>query len=131
MKVYVLHYYHWDESEIRGVYSEEGMNKEKAKFAKYGKEYIENISSDIEERMNSAYARAKEHFKIADAAYKEGTKEYKSFAKTHMKHGKELKANAEKIKKELEKYSNFNDEDFCNYFMQNEDLSFDEYYVLD
>ena len=131
MKVYVLFYHNWDESEIRGVYTEEGMNKEKTVFAKYGKEYVERITADLEERMNAAYDDAKVHFKVADSSFKEGTKEAKSFGKMENKQGFKLKANAEAIQRELKKYSNFDDNNFCDYYMNKEHLSFEEYYVLD
>lgn len=51
MKVYALHYQDYDESEVRGVYTEEAMNKELAKYAEWGRERNEKNIAEQKERL--------------------------------------------------------------------------------
>ena len=131
MKVYVLYYSNWDESEIRGVYSEAGMKKEMANYAKYGREIVERYVAGLKPDMEYYLARAKEHFRNADAAFKQGTKASKSFGKTENKQGQIMKANAERVKMQIEKHSGFNEDKYAEFYMSKEHLSFEEYDVLE
>ena len=57
MKVYVLHYQCYDESEIHGVYTEDAMKKELAKYAEWGRERNEKAIAEQKKRIEQLKAR--------------------------------------------------------------------------
>ena len=59
MKVYVLHYQHYDESEIHGVYTEDAMKKELAKYAEWGREH--NKKAIVEQKKRLEQLRDRRH----------------------------------------------------------------------
>lgn len=59
MKVYVLHYSNWDESEIHGVYTEDAMKKEMVKYAEWGRKKNEKAIAEQERRIEELKKRRK------------------------------------------------------------------------
>jgi hypothetical protein len=51
MKVYVLHYSYYEESEVHGVYTEETMKKEMARYVEQGRARIEKMIAEQEARF--------------------------------------------------------------------------------
>lgn len=59
MKVYVLHYACYEESEIKGVYTEDAMRKEMTLYAEWGRERNEKAIVEQERRIEELKARRK------------------------------------------------------------------------
>lgn len=57
MKVYVLHYQCYDESEVHGVYTEDAMKKELAKYAEWGREHNKKLIAEQKKRIEQLKAR--------------------------------------------------------------------------
>ena len=59
MKVYVLHYAYYEESEVKGVYTEDAMKKELEMYAGWGRAHNEKAIAEQEHRIEELQKRRK------------------------------------------------------------------------
>ena len=147
MKVYVLHYACYEESEIRGVYTEDAMKKELEMYAEWGRAHNEKAIADQERRVEEQQKRRKalgqEDRKIQEKQAElkkvgsEKTEEMKQMEKSLKSRRKaldremsQLAVSIQNQKYGLEKMKNLTDEQLAEKEMQRGHLYFEEFYVL-
>jgi hypothetical protein len=146
MKVYVLHYSYYEESEIRGVYTEEAMKQELAQYAEWGRAYNEKSIAEqerrIEELKDSRKALGQEDRKIQEKqaelkAVSEKTEEMRQLEKDLRHSRKEVVRKMDRLAMSirnqeygLEKMNSLTDEQLAEREMDRNHLYFEEFYVL-
>ena len=140
MKVYVLHYQYYEDSEIIGVYTEEAMSKELAEYAERGRVRNEKAIVDQERRLEDLRTRRKK-LGQRDREIQEQQAKLKA---DNVKADSVLKSERKKIMKEmsqlavsiqnqeygLEKMKNLTDKQLAEREMQRGHLYFEEFCVL-
>ena len=140
MKVYVLHYSHYEESEVHGVYTEEAMKKELAQYAECGRERNEKAIAEQKRRVEDLKARRK---KLGQRD-REVQKQQKQLKEDNVKADSVLKSERKRLMREmtqlamdihnqecgLEKMKSLTDEQLAEREMQRGHLYFEEFYVL-
>lgn len=141
MKVYVLHYCDYDESEVRGVYTEEAMKKELAMYVEWGRERERVMITDQEARIEELKARRKELGQKdrrlqekqeqleADGAHN-ARKMLKSERKEIMRQMDQLAMSIRNQEYGLEKMKSLTDEQIAEREMERAHLYFEEFYVI-
>ena len=146
MKVYVLHYACYEESEIKGVYTEEAMRKELALYAEWGRERNEKAIVEQERRIEELKARRKtlgqEDRRISEKQVElkvvhEKSDIQKELEKTLRHNRKEVVRQMDQLAMSirnqeygLEKMKNLTDKQLAEREMQRGHLYFEEFDVL-
>ena len=147
MKVYVLHYAYYEESEIRGVYTEEAMQKELAQYAQWGRERNEKAIANQELRIEELKVRRKalgqEDRKISEKQaelkaaspslsedIKELSKSLKNSRKRLMREMDQLAMSIRNQEYGLEKMRNLTERQLAEKELEASHLYFEEFYVL-
>ena len=146
MKVYVLHYACYEESEVRGVYTEDEMKKELARYADWVRANNEKTIAEQEHRIEELQKRRKalgqEDRKIQEKQaelkfVKEKSEIQKELEKTLRHNRKEIDRQmaqlAMSIKNQeygLEEMKSLTDNQLAEKEMQRSHLYFEEFYVL-
>lgn len=147
MKVYVLHYAYYEDSEIKGVYTEEAMKKELEMYAQWGRANNERAIANQERRIKELKKRRKalgqEDRKIQEKQAElkvvgsEKTEEMKQMEKSLKSRRKELDREmvqlAMSIQNQeygLDKMKSLTDKQLAEKEMQRGHLYFEEFYVL-
>ena len=147
MKVYVLHYAYYEESEIRGVYAEDAMKKELARYAEWGRAHNEKaITSqehNIEELKKQRKALGQEDRKISEKQAElkkvgpEKSEEQKQLEKSLKRDRKAVARKMDQLAMSirnqeygLEKMKGLTDEQLAEKEMQRSHLYFEEFYVI-
>ena len=141
MKVFVLHYSHWEESEIKGVYTEDAMKKELAQYAKWGREYNDRAIAEQEKRIDELKRHRKafgqEDRKLSENQAKlksEGVENVRKLLKSKRKEiARQMSQLARSIETQelgLQKMRNLTDEELAKREMERGHLYFEECYLL-
>ena len=127
MTVYVLFYNYYEDSIVKGVFSFSGKEKKMLEFAQLGKDMIAAEMPELENTLDYYLREAKDHFRKSDTLFREGTKESRHDGKKEQTLGLSMKYNAESYQEKIQKYKNYTDKDFANYYLESENLSFMEF----
>jgi hypothetical protein len=147
MKVYVLHYSYYDESEVLGVYTEGAMKNEISQYARLGKERNDKTIIEQERRIEELKARRKDlgqedrkiqekqtELKAVSSEKTEGMKHLEKSLRSRRKElDREMAQLAVSIQNQeygLEKMKNLTDEQLAEKEMQRGHLYFEEFDVL-
>jgi seryl-tRNA synthetase len=146
MKVYVLHYAYYEESEIRGVYTEDAMKKELAQYAELGKarnaKEIAEQEQRIEELKKQRKSLGQEDRKISEKqselkSANNQSEEHKQLLKA-LKHDRkavirqmdQLAMSIRNQEYRLEQMKNYTDNQLATREMERLHLYFEDFYVL-
>jgi chromosome segregation ATPase len=146
MKVYVLHYSYYEESEVRGVYTEDAMRKELTQYAEWGRAHNEKSIAEQERRIEELKARRKalgqEDRKIQEKqaelkAVSEKIEEMRQLEKDLRHNRKEVARKMDQLAMSirnqeygLEKMRGLTDNQLAEREMERNHLYFEEFYVL-
>lgn len=141
MKVYVLHYAYYEESEIRGVYTEDAMKKEIAQYAEWGRVSNEKAIAEqeqrIEELMKQRKALGQEDRKISERQAQmeadgiaNAKKQLKSERKRLMGQMDDLARSIRNMEWKLKEMKSLTSEQLAEREMERSHLYFEEFYVL-
>ena len=141
MKVYVLHYAYYEESEVRGVYTEDAMNKELAQYAEWGREHNNSTIAEYERKIETLTEQRKalgqEDRKISERQAQmeaEGVsnakKQLKSERKQLMKKMDELAHSIKMLEWKIKDLSVLTDAQLAEREMERNHLYFEKFYVL-
>lgn len=136
----MLHYSHWDESEIYGVYTEDAMKKELIRYAEWGKEKNRKAIVEQEKRIETLKTN---RYKLGqrDREIQEQQKQLKADNK---KAAAVLKSERKRIARDmaglatsiqnqeigLAKMKSFTDDELAQQELQRSHLYFEEFHVL-
>lgn len=141
MKVYVLYYSYYDESEIRGVYTEDAMRRELARYTEQGRAKTEKMITSQESRIKELKQRRKalgqEDHKLdekqvqmeADGIHNARIK-LKSERKKIMRQMDQLAMDIRNQEAGLKRMKSLTDEQLANQEMSRADLYFEEFHVI-
>lgn len=140
MKVFVLHYSHWDESEIHGVYTEDAMKKELIRYTEWGREKNNKAILEQTKRIESLKKR-RHQLGQRDREIQEQQGQIKA---DNQKANSVLKSERKKITREmadllttinnqeigLEKMKKYTDEELAQQELQRSHLYFEEFHII-
>ena len=141
MKVYVLHYSYYEESEVRGVYTEDAMNKELAQYANWGREHnnrtIDEYEKKIETLAEQRKALGQEDRKLSERQSQmeadgiaNAKKQLKGERKQLMKRMDELAHSIKMLEWKIKDLRVLTDDQLAEREMERNHLYFEEFYVL-
>lgn len=141
MKVYILQYWNYEDSEVRGVYTYDAMMKEKEQYTQWGRERyareIESKRKSISE-LNQKRDKVIEEERVIlgnqhaarDAGHKDVEKKLQKMRKPLLKDIDNYAHQIHMLESTVKKLENLTDEELCNSWMSYEHISFEEFYVL-
>jgi septal ring factor EnvC (AmiA/AmiB activator) len=146
MKVYVLHYAYYEESEVRGVYTEDAMRKELAQYAEWGRKHNEKSIAEQERRIEELKKQRKElgqedrkiqekqaELKVVSEKIEEMRQLEKNLRHNRKEVARKMDQLAMSIRNQeygLKKMKSLTDNQLAEREMERSHLYFEEFYVL-
>ena len=142
MKVYLLQYWYYEDSETQGVYTQEAMEREKKTYVEEGRkmqqrdiEYKKSQIASLEQKKKKVVADESAFLKDQQAAKNAGhmdaVKRIRKLRKPLTKEIANLSHQISILSHDICQLEGKTDEQLCNDYMHRNHLSFEEFYLLE